>query len=1508
MSYLLKRFSLIVSMFILFEANTCGQTLHVEVTPHFSDYGETNHDLTGFCTYKFFIEFPENGYRLLGLLAPENPANFCDGESDSAMFVNTTTGFFQHENGSHVSVSQPCELAGSPTLFWDSYFTIGSECANPPITNCDNLVFPQSNLCDSWIEVFENDNTNSDLTDGGSVFWESYNLVVENSVDFATCIANGGVSYSTTSNENLNRILIGQFTTDGNISANFNFAYSNPANEIQTIFGLSYTQCKFPLDSIPEALCEPTSFGNNELFSLENTTNSAVEYRLFAANSTTFLDDDQLIETSSVLGQYNSIPLAPGNYYAISTDETGCSDTSQILTLDGPPVYTMDTTRVAALCSSDTNFMYFEYPADHNPEEYFSFYLLNTQFDAIASNDVGMDTLVSSPTGFIVESDSNLSLLLIIEDSAFCRSSFGPINLIIPDEFDMSLDLDTGFCPGELNQISLMASPGNSISYTLFSRDTVNQNSPDVLILDTLQQNPGEIMNISVSPGSYILYAANPVGCIDTSEVFGFPTNNFSVTVIASAASICPDTAIGSVIINCAGGNGTISVSMNDSTSWNGQSIGCSQVISGLECGNYFVQANDNFGCVVDTTVTIPCFEPIAMSADLLDDELCFLGYTGSIIVNCEGADQGLNTFFNGNPITCDTIIDSLTCGEYVVRAIDQNGCNLYDTVNVSCPEIQYDFTQSLDFNGTPICVNSNNGDTLFFNPNSPTVNLVRIDGVNSSLPVALPIDCGDHLIEVFQIGGCKRDTIIHVPCIDEPALTLTLQYGVYCYGDSTAVISMQCNESEFDSITLNNEPILCGDFRHNLPCGLYDIVGYYAGTCSLNQQVEVECPSTILYNLNHTDLNCYGDDNGTITGTISGGNGRFYSEWLNDGDFMLNITGQNSILVDLDSLNGAEYVVFLLDSVSTLSGADSVCITSDTITILEPPLYSFTSSIVNASCFQNCDGTATYEVTGGTPFNNLQQYNFIVEDTAGIAADTINLCANQYVVTISDANGCILIDSIEITEPDSFAYSLTSSRVSCFGICDAVIEVTGVTGPYGELTYELDPSSGDCGDCSGNQTQFLDLCADDYILLIRDSSCVQSIPLTIQTPALLNLNISSSNITCFELNNGEISLNYSGGTSPVIIQGTLDTLPISFSDLSAQWYHYNIIDTSGCTDVDSVLITQPALLEIDTQAVNGVSCGIICDGSLSYVPQGGTPPYNYLLIPDSLQGSTNGFIPDMCAGDYTIYLTDIQNCIDSVNFTIGAPIPLSINAILDQPTCTGMFDGSIQLLPNGGVPPIELNLLNLNYELFPVDSATYGINNLGEDSLFFELLDAVNCPHTDTIAVIPDIITDMVLNMFSSRETCWGEMNGTATVAVINGNKPIAYYWDDPNNQTTPTAVGLGSNQEYTVTVTDNIGCTLKGSVFVDNSDSCLVITNALTPNGDGINDIWILGGLEFFTEAEVFVHNRWGQLVFYSKGYSDPWDGTFNGKALPIGDYYFSIEYAKNKEKITGTVTIKY
>jgi gliding motility-associated-like protein len=87
-------------------------------------------------------------------------------------------------------------------------------------------------------------------------------------------------------------------------------------------------------------------------------------------------------------------------------------------------------------------------------------------------------------------------------------------------------------------------------------------------------------------------------------------------------------------------------------------------------------------------------------------------------------------------------------------------------------------------------------------------------------------------------------------------------------------------------------------------------------------------------------------------------------------------------------------------------------------------------------------------------------------------------------------------------------------------------------------------------------------------------------------------------------------------------------------------------------------------------------------------------------------------------------------------------------------------------------------------------------------------------------------------------------------------------------------------------------------------------IIPNGFSPNGDGYNDLWIIDNIQLFPDCEVEVFNRWGEPLFYSKGYNSPWNGTYGGKPVPVGTYYYLIRLHDKEKKFpdhyTGPLTI--
>ncbi len=117
------------------------------------------------------------------------------------------------------------------------------------------------------------------------------------------------------------------------------------------------------------------------------------------------------------------------------------------------------------------------------------------------------------------------------------------------------------------------------------------------------------------------------------------------------------------------------------------------------------------------------------------------------------------------------------------------------------------------------------------------------------------------------------------------------------------------------------------------------------------------------------------------------------------------------------------------------------------------------------------------------------------------------------------------------------------------------------------------------------------------------------------------------------------------------------------------------------------------------------------------------------------------------------------------------------------------------------------------------------------------------------------------------------------------------------------PTASPEETTQ-YLVTYTSPLGCSVSDSLIVRVFRE---LPNTITPDNDGVNDVWNIPGIDQYPNAVVAIYNRWGNEVFSSTGYNEPWDGRRNGEDLPAGSYYYIIDYnTEGKENLNGTVNI--
>ena len=143
----------------------------------------------------------------------------------------------------------------------------------------------------------------------------------------------------------------------------------------------------------------------------------------------------------------------------------------------------------------------------------------------------------------------------------------------------------------------------------------------------------------------------------------------------------------------------------------------------------------------------------------------------------------------------------------------------------------------------------------------------------------------------------------------------------------------------------------------------------------------------------------------------------------------------------------------------------------------------------------------------------------------------------------------------------------------------------------------------------------------------------------------------------------------------------------------------------------------------------------------------------------------------------------------------------------------------------------------------------------------------------------------------------------------ALNAGFPVNYTWSPPTGLSNPNIadpIASPSNDiTYTLTVTSDKGCTTSDQVFVKVLKKP-TIPNIFSPNGDGIHDKWVIKYLESYPGCTVEIFNRYGQRIYYSIGYSIPWDGTINGKPVPVGTYYYIVDPKNGRERQAGYVDI--
>lgn len=210
-------------------------------------------------------------------------------------------------------------------------------------------------------------------------------------------------------------------------------------------------------------------------------------------------------------------------------------------------------------------------------------------------------------------------------------------------------------------------------------------------------------------------------------------------------------------------------------------------------------------------------------------------------------------------------------------------------------------------------------------------------------------------------------------------------------------------------------------------------------------------------------------------------------------------------------------------------------------------------------------------------------------------------------------------------------------------------------------------------------------------MVTITDANgCTGTVNATITEPNLLTIAVTAfTNVTVFGGNDGTITTLAAGGTPGYVY--TINPNPVgavqapagNFTNLIAGCYTITVTDANGCTATTSQCITEPPIGIVTAVATNE-SCFGACDGTITSSITGGVAPFNFVLTPGNI-GNATGFYTNLCAGTYTVTVTDANNNTTSTTATVGGPRQIVWNnAVATNVTCFGAGNGLINVAASG--------------------------------------------------------------------------------------------------------------------------------------------------------------------------------------------------------------------------------
>lgn len=871
-----------------------------------------------------------------------------------------------------------------------------------------------------------------------------------------------------------------------------------------------------------------------------------------------------------------------------------------------------------------------------------------------------------------------------------------------------------------------------------------------------------------------------------------------------------------------------------------------------LSSGDFSFIAEDDNAC--SDTVNFTLNEPTAIELNVIDnDPTCYGENTGSAsytIFNNVGAVTQLwseiISIGNLNDISINQAVSNLTAGNYNLLVTDSFGCTQNEAFTIDQPsQIEVNL-----FASSSTCANTVEGyvTAQVSNATLPINYLWTINQANNTTQSGVSsvstfstdntLDIGTITLSGYDQNGCLLPvTNVEVNPSSNPLIQAEINVleSNVCNGDAIADIQVNLIYDDNSPVVLPpiyewyaNDVLIDGsnggatNQLTNLGPGEYYVIVTDVAYGCVDTAESVIFTDPELMSLNITDLQdveCYGDNNGTVAVDVINGIGpNFTYDWNNT----------MGVLVANDNNNPTNLVAGAYDLVVTdfLSG----CTAEANLVITQPDSITFDLSTTDVSCYGFEDGSiiATNLNGGDNNFNYLwTNENDEIISTSNL---TDTLSAQTYTVVVSDGNGCSSEDTISILQPEDVTIESNVVNIDCFGANTGSITINNISGgtPTYSYIWENNPS---------NLNTIFNLTAGTYPLnIIDDEGCNYYFEIEVEQEDEIVIDAVGTFVSCSEGFANIISIN--GGVSPYDNYWEADpsNTTSTISDLTPGYHSFFVTDALNCIVEDSVLIDGSNDIITNAFVYEEVACHSDSTGSIfvditSFAAE--NAPY-YYSINDALSFdetvlNNSFYVNDLPIGSYTIFIKDSEDCIDSTTIiTITQPDSLFMTTSSTDSECYGDSAGVITVDISGGVGLYDISIDGGSTFIITNSSGQETILvNAGDYDLF--VIDENDCVLSELITINqPEefILTTSNFSDFNGFNTsCFNTNDASFELNISGGVSPFTLDMNGVSSFVTDgDIVDSLMAGVYTLEITDNNECSVVTEATVTAPDDMVL------------------------------------------------------------------------------------